>query len=64
MVWALSEIHKIVETAEKVFPVAFGFALDLGFNILPLIFCWDLLWSFFPGLGFLALNEISFFKRF
>lgn len=35
MVWALSEINSNVETDGKDFPTAFGFALDLGFNILP-----------------------------
>lgn len=67
MVWALSEINSNVETDGKVFPVAFSFALDLGFNILPehlLFFVGVCCGILFQVLDFLHLNEIIFFKGF
>lgn len=53
MVWALSEINSNVETDGKVFPVAFSFALDLGFNILPE----HLL--FFVGVVIICVSSVS-----
>lgn len=54
MVGARSEINSNVETDGTVFPVAFGFSLDLGFNIFPehlLIFVGVCCEVFIPSLG-------------